>query len=240
MGQTHPQNQIPTLWTTPPGRKQPWRSSAAARHELAGYRVVTLGSRCPPPKPARRLRPTAPPDQSNRPVAKSYPTRPSTRSVTTPGSASVEVETLAAFLKSGPQYPNHLADTYTDISKSVHSIIPSSQDATPSYQQVCKSFVDNVIRVRGMPTRTISGGDEQQSQNISSSGSHVAKIFDTLLPSITEQLERCVENFRSQADSYLNDQIGLFQAMLRELLDQVPLEGTKYKAIKGRISEVKK
>jgi hypothetical protein len=149
-------------------------------------------------------------------------------------------EILAAFLKSGPQYPNHLADTYTDISKSVHLIIPSSQDATASYQRKCKGFLDNVIRIRGMPTRVISGGDEQQSRNVSSSGSHIAKIFDTLLPSITEQFEWCVENYRSQADSYLNDQIGQFQAMLREFLDRVPSGGTKDKAIKGRIAGIKK
>ena len=149
-------------------------------------------------------------------------------------------EILAAFLKSGPQDPNHLVDTYTDISKSVHSIIPSSQGATASYQWICKSFLDNVIRVRGMPTRVLSGGAEQQSQNVSSSGTHIAKIFDTLLPSITEQFERCVENYRSQADSYLNERIGQFRAMLSEFLDQVPSGGTKDKAIKGRIAEIKK
>ncbi len=147
---------------------------------------------------------------------------------------------LAAVLKSGPQYPNHLADTYTDISRSIPSIIPSSQDATASYQRVCKAFLDNVIRVRGMPIKEISGSDEQQSQNVSSSGSHVAKIFDTLRPSITEQFEWCVENYRSQSNTYLNGQIGQFQAMLKEFLDQVPSGGTKDKAIKGSIAEIKK
>jgi hypothetical protein len=149
-------------------------------------------------------------------------------------------ETLAAFLKSGPQYPNHLEDTYADISKSVHSIIPSSQAATASYERVCKDFLDNVIQVRGMPTRVISGGDEQQAQNVSSSGSHIAKIFDTLLPSVAERFKCCVENYRSQADSYLSDQSAQFQVMLREFLDQVPSGGTKDKTIKSRIAEIKK
>jgi hypothetical protein len=148
--------------------------------------------------------------------------------------------TLTAFLKSGPQFPNHLEDTYANISKSVHLIIPSSAAATASYERVCKDFLDNVIQVRGMPTRVIFGGDEQQAQNVNSSGSHIAKIFDALLPSIAERFKWCVENYRSQADSYLNDRIGRVQAMLREFLGQVPSGGTNDKAIKSRIAEIKK
>lgn len=149
-------------------------------------------------------------------------------------------ETLTAFLKSGPKYPNHLEDTYADISKSVHSIIPSSQAATASYERVCKDFIDNVIQVRGMPTRVISGGGENKAQNVSSSGSHIAKIFDTLLPSITEQFKWCVENYRSQAEIYLSDQIEQFQVILRGFLEDVPIGGTKDKEIKSRIVEIKK
>jgi hypothetical protein len=149
-------------------------------------------------------------------------------------------ERLVAFLKSGPQYPNHLEDIYADILKSIHSIIPNSQDATASYERVCKGFLDNVIQVRGMPTRVISGAGENQAQNVSSSGSHIAEIFDTLLPSITERFKWCVENYRCQADIYLNDQVGQFQVILREFLEKVPIGGTKDKAIKSKISEIKK
>jgi hypothetical protein len=149
-------------------------------------------------------------------------------------------ETLTAFLKSGPQYPNHLEDTYADISKSVHSIIPSSQAATARYERVCKGFLDNVIQVRGMPTRIISGGGGQQAQNVSSSGSHIAKIFDTLLPSVAERFKWCVENYLSQADFYLNYQIRQFQVMLREFLIQVPSGGTKDKVFRSRVAEIKK
>jgi hypothetical protein len=147
---------------------------------------------------------------------------------------------LVAFLKSGPQHPNHVEDTYADISTSVHLIMPSSQYVTASYERVCEGFLDNVIQVRGMPTRVISDGGENQAQNVSSSGSHVAKIFDTLLPSITERFKWCVENYRFQADIYLNDQIGQFRVMLREFLEQVPIGGTKDKAFKSKISEIKK
>jgi hypothetical protein len=149
-------------------------------------------------------------------------------------------ETLAAFLKSGPQHPTHLEDTYADIFESVRSLIPSSQDTTASYERVCKDFLDNVIQVRGMPTRVISGGNEAPTENVSSSGSHIAKIFDALIPSITDRYKWCVENYRSQADSYLNDQIGQFQSMLREFFDLVPTGGTKDKTVKARIVEIKK
>lgn len=148
-------------------------------------------------------------------------------------------EILAAFLKSGPQHPNHLEDTYAAISKSAHSMIPSTQAVAASYEQACKVFLDKVKQVRGMPARVIFGG-ENEAQSVSSSGSHIAKVFDTLLPSITERFEWCVENFRSQADGYLDDQIGKFQAMLREFLDLVPSGGTKDKAIKARISKIKR
>ena len=149
-------------------------------------------------------------------------------------------ETLAAFLKSGPQHPNHLENTYADISKSVKSIIPSVPATTARYESICRDFVDNVIQVRGMPTRVISGSGENQTQNGSSSGSHIAKIFDTLLPSITERFRWCVENYRSQADTYLSYQIGQFQVMLRGFLEKVPVNGTKDKTIKSEIVGIKK
>jgi hypothetical protein len=149
-------------------------------------------------------------------------------------------ETLAVLLKSGPQYPNHLENTYADISKSVRAMLPSSQAAAASYERVCKGFLDDVIRVRGMPTRVMSGSGEQHARNVSSSGSHIAEIFDKLLPSITERFEWCVENYRSQAESFLKDQIAQLQAMLKEILQQVPSGGTKDKTTKGRIAQIKR
>ncbi|NNM98724.1 MAG: hypothetical protein HKL91_02865 [Candidatus Eremiobacteraeota bacterium] len=147
--------------------------------------------------------------------------------------------TLTAFLKSGSQYPNHLEETYADISKSVREILPSIEAATASYEQACKDFLDSVIQVRGMPFRAISGSDEQQAQNVSSSGSHIAEIFDTLLPSITERYKWCIENYRSQSASFLEDRIGQLQAMLKAFLDKVPNGGTNEKTIKSKIAEIK-
>jgi hypothetical protein len=84
------------------------------------------------------------------------------------------------FLKSGPRHSGHLEETQTDVFKLARSIVTTTQEATASYERVCKDFLDKVIQVRGMPTRVISGGDENQSQTVSSSGSHIAQIFDTL------------------------------------------------------------
>jgi len=144
--------------------------------------------------------------------------------------------TLAVFLRSRPQYPNHVDDTCAVILKSVREFIQNTEAATARYELTCKGFLDSIIQVGGMPTRTISDSDERQARNVGSS----RKIPDTLLPSITERLTWCVENYRTQADSYLNDQIGQFQTMLKMFLDQVPSSGTIDKTMKSRIAEIKR
>jgi hypothetical protein len=149
-------------------------------------------------------------------------------------------QALTAFLKSGPQYPNHLENTHVDISKSVQSIIPSVSAVTAQYESLCRDFVNNVIEVRGMPTRVIAGSNENHTQSVSSSGSHIAQIFDTLLPLITERSKWCVENYRCQAEIYLSNQISQFQVMLREFLEKIPVGGTKDKTIKSEIVGIKK
>ncbi len=147
---------------------------------------------------------------------------------------------LAAFLKSGPQTAGRLDCIYTDLLNSAHALIPTSQAATAGYEQVCRSFLESVVQVRGMPTRITSGSSGNETQNVSSSGSHIATVFDTLLPSIIERFNWCVENYRSQAESYLENLVSQFQSMLREFLAEVPVGGSKDKAAKGRIIEIKK
>lgn len=149
-------------------------------------------------------------------------------------------ESLATFLKSGPKSPDHREDTYVDLLESARAMAPSSAAATASYERACKDFLDEVIRVKGMPFRAISGSDERQAQSVSPSGSHVGETFDALLPSIIERFEWCVENYRSQASSFLEDQIARLQAMLKEFLDQVPDGGTRDKTIKSKIAEIKR
>ncbi len=119
-------------------------------------------------------------------------------------------------------------------------MVTSAEEAAESYERVCKGFLDQAIQVKGMPTRVISGGGENQSNTVSSSGSRVSLKFDALLPSIRERLRWCVMNYSLQAELYLGQQISHFQVQLQRFLEQVPAGGTKDKAIKSQISEIKK
>jgi hypothetical protein len=149
-------------------------------------------------------------------------------------------DALASFLKSGPQSPHHIEDTYGGLFRTAHAFIPTSQAATAGYEQVCRGFLESVIQVRGMPTRILSCGSDSEAQNVSSSGSHIATVFDTLLPSITERFKWCVENYRSQAEVYLRDQISQFQILVRGFLEEVPAGGSKDKATNRKVTEIKK
>ena len=103
-------------------------------------------------------------------------------------------EILTAFLKSGPTSPDHLEETKTTISKLARSIAVSADEATANYERVCREFLDKVIRVKGMPTRIISGDRDSQPDIVSSSGKHVTQNFNALLPSIQKRFEWCVSN----------------------------------------------
>jgi hypothetical protein len=109
-------------------------------------------------------------------------------------------EILAGFLKSGPKSIDDLQETKTVISKLALSIAVSADEATASYERVCRDFLDKIIRVKGMPTRVISGDRENQSGIVSSSGSHIAQNFDALLPSIKKRFEWCVTNYGSSVN----------------------------------------
>jgi hypothetical protein len=114
-------------------------------------------------------------------------------------------EILTGFLKSGPTSPDHAQETKTTLSKLARSIAVSADEATASYERVCREFLDKVIRVKGMPTRIISGDRESQPDIVSSSGKHVAQNFDALLASIKKRFEWCVTNYKSEATAYLDE-----------------------------------
>jgi len=149
-------------------------------------------------------------------------------------------EILTRFLKSGPTSPDHVQETRTTISKLARSIAVSADEAAASYERVCREFPDKVIQVKGIPTRTICGERENQSNIVSSSGNHIAQEFDALLPSLKKRFEWCVTNYNSEAKTYLDGQLHQFDALLQQFLEQVPIGGTKDKAIKSRIAEIKK
>jgi len=149
-------------------------------------------------------------------------------------------EILTSFLKSGPTSPDHLQETKTTISNLSRSIVVSAEEATASYERVCREFLGKVIRVKGMPTRIISGDRESQPDIVSSSGKHVAQNFDALLPSIQKRFEWCVTNYKSEATAYLDERLRQCDTMVHQFLERVPMGGTKDKKIKSRIGEIKK
>ena len=149
-------------------------------------------------------------------------------------------EILIGFLKSGPTSPDHVQETKTTLSNFARSIAVSADEATSSYERVCREFLDKVIRVKGMPTRIISGDRESQPDIVSSSGKHVAQNFDALLPSIRMRFESCVTSYKSEATAYFGERLRQCDTMVHQFLEQVPMGGTKDKEIKSRIGEIKK
>jgi hypothetical protein len=149
-------------------------------------------------------------------------------------------EILTGFLKSGPTSPDLVQETKTTISKLARSIAGSADEATVSYERVCREFLDKIIRVKGMPTRIISGDRDSQPDIVSSSGKHIAQNFDALLPSIKTRFEWCVTNYKSEATAYLNERLRQCDAMVQQFLEQVPMSGTKDKETKSRIAVIKK
>jgi hypothetical protein len=156
------------------------------------------------------------------------------------GAAQATGEILIGFLKSGPKSPDHLEETYANIGAIALSIIISAEEATARYELGCRDFLEKTKQVRGMPTRIISGGNDNQPDIVSSSGAHISEKFDAILPSLLDRFDWCVGNYRAQAESYLEDQFGQFRTLLRRFLEKVPIGGTKDKSIKSEISGVKK
>ena len=64
-------------------------------------------------------------------------------------------EILIGFLKSGPTSPDQVQETETMLSNFACSVAVSADEATASYEGVCREFLDKVIRAKGMPTRII-------------------------------------------------------------------------------------
>jgi hypothetical protein len=147
---------------------------------------------------------------------------------------------LNEFLKSGPTSATHIEEITATILAIVHQIVESPQAATKDYAASCKEFFAEVKKVKGMPTQEIFGDGAGTSRLVSSSGAHIADSFTHLLPALTECYNFCIENYREQAQNFLADRIGQFQDLLLTFLGQVPIGGTKDKAVKSKITEIKR
>jgi len=148
-------------------------------------------------------------------------------------------DSLAVFMKSGPQSDAHQDEIKRQVSEAVRDISASVEQATATYKLAGEDFINKIIQVRGMPTRQIIGGDGQ-SGLVSSSSSQITQNFDALLPNIKICLGECVANYRLQAGQYFDQQIREFNSRLEQFLEQVPRGGTKDNAVKSQATEIKK
>jgi hypothetical protein len=136
--------------------------------------------------------------------------------------------------------PGHVQEIKIAISKIILSMVTSADEATASYERICKEFLNRVIRAKGTPARMISNDLGDEPDVISSSGKHIARKFDALLPALKARFEWCVMNYKSEAQDYLGTQLGQLDAMLQQFLEQVPVGGTKENAIRRRITGIKR
>jgi hypothetical protein len=147
---------------------------------------------------------------------------------------------LNEFLKSGPTSPAHIEEIREKILAIVHQIVESPQAATKDYAASCEEFFAAVKKVKGIPTQEIVGDGAGRGRLVSSSGTHIADSFTHLLPALTDSYNFCIENYREQSQVFFADQIDQFQDLLLTFLGQVPVGGTKDKAVKSKITEIKR
>lgn len=134
----------------------------------------------------------------------------------------------------------------TEIRSKFHNLILSSvlspEADTESYEKVCYQYLDKVTQVKGVPVRVMfssekldNGGGE--SGLISGSGIQVAQQFGKFLPKLKERLAWCVDNYKSHASEYFNDQVGALFAMVDDFLENPP---PTIKKSSPKIAEIKK
>ena len=161
------------------------------------------------------------------------------RTIETREAVQAAGNTLTDFLKSGPRSSSHTKEIQEQITAIVSAIVRTPEMATKNYKATCREFLENVKQVKGMPARAILGGGGSGSNVVSASGDHVSKKFPTLLPSIMERFDWCVETYGVQSKLYFDYQLSQFQELLRTFLEEVPAGGSRDKALKSRISEIK-
>ena len=162
------------------------------------------------------------------------------------GDLKETVDQVASLLQDFAKAKNFsLAEISAIRSKTREAILASVLNpaaATVDYERACYEFLGKVTQVRGMPVQTVLASDEVDagggvSGMVSASGPQVAQQFDKLLPKLKERLAWCVENYRSHAGEYFNDQIGALFAMIDDFLENPP---PTIKRSSPKITEIKK
>lgn len=147
---------------------------------------------------------------------------------------------LTAFLKSGPSSPSHLEEIKSQIFEIALPLVTSPEEATENYINICKDFLNKVIKVKGMPLCVISGSENNGPEILSSSDKRRAQDFDRLRPKIISRYNWCIENYRQQSKLYFDEQLSRFHDLLVNFLKQVPNGGAKDKLSKSKITEIKR
>ena len=89
---------------------------------------------------------------------------------------------LTNFLKTGSTSPNHTEEIKAQIYEIALPLITSPEEATENYKKVCKDFLTQTLKAKGLPTRAMFGGGQNQSNVVSSSSKHIAQNFNSLRP----------------------------------------------------------
>lgn len=149
---------------------------------------------------------------------------------------------LTGYLKSGPLSKEHGVATEQQILALATSIMGTPQCTADEYRANCERFLEDVIRVKGMPVVSVitAGVEDESRDTVSCSGADIEKAFPRLLPSIRSRTEWCIGNFCVQAQRYFDIRIGEFRELLASFLVAVPVGGTTDKAIKSQITEIKR
>jgi hypothetical protein len=149
---------------------------------------------------------------------------------------------LRDFAKAKNFNPAEITAVRSKIRGEILAASSTPETATTNYKLVCLEFLEKVTKVRGLPGRTVSSSDdvnsgEGRSGLVSVSSPHVAQQFDKLLPKIKERLPWCIENYRSRAVEYFNDQVSALFVLIDDFLHNPP---STLKAGSPKISEIKK
>lgn len=135
-----------------------------------------------------------------------------------------------------------IAAIRSTVCEVILAAVLNPEDATADYERACYEFLGKIIQVRGMPIRAVFSSDEMdagsgESGLVSASGPQIAQQFDKFLPKLKERFAWCIENYRSHAVEYFNDQVGTLFAMVDGFLENPP---PTLKERNPKISEIKK
>jgi len=152
---------------------------------------------------------------------------------------------LQEYSKLNPADRMNMAEFKIGLINIIRQATITPDQATAAYKVRCLEFLNNVIKVRGLPGIAIaSSGDNNSDQYISSepvpfnrSGQYIYDHFDEIMPRIKSEYNTCIENFKRQADLYYAEQLNILDRLVSEYLNNIPKTA---KERNPKISEIRK